>query len=326
MKCMSFFVAVVSVVFLSALLPSCTRIDVPLGRNDLEHIVDQYLEALIARDPGQAPLSPTVRYTENGQYLPVGDGLWNTANARGSYSLYVADTVTNQIGFFGTIRENGTPAILGLRLKVVNRMISEIETFAVRSDSGALLLEALDGPNPVFLKKIPLSDRVSRDSLVVTANKYFTGLQGDDGYGDYPFTDDCNRLENGKLTTNNPTGKDMPFDIQALGPKAQFESGFFRFVTRIRDRRLVVVDEERGLVFAFAFFDHAGNIPEVTLTNGMKIPIGVSRPWTWEIAELFKVEHGQLRQIEALYQEAPYGMNSGWSTTAKGLSTDIQYK
>jgi hypothetical protein len=75
------------------------------------------------------------------------------------------------------------------------------------------------------------------------------------------------------------------------------------------------------MVFAFAFFDHAGNIHEVTLTNGIKIPIGVKRPWTWEIAEIFKIENGLIRQIEALYQETPYGMGSGWSTREQAIST-----
>ena len=106
-----------------------------------------------------------------------------------------------------------------------------------------------------------------------------------------------------------------------MGCKAQFETGFFQFVTRIRDRRFVVVDQERGLVLAFVFFDHAGNILTVTLSNGKTIPIGVTRPWTWEIAEMFKVERGLIRQIEAVLGEVPYGMNSGWSSWEEGLSS-----
>jgi hypothetical protein len=59
----------------------------------------------------------------------------------------------------------------------------------------------------------------------------------------------------------------------------------------------------------------------VTLTNGQTIPIGVKRPWTWEIAELFKVEKGLIRQIEVVSRECPYGMNSGWSSWEDGLSS-----
>ena len=93
-------------------------------------------------------------------------------------------------------------------------------------------------------------------------------------------------------------------------------------MTRIRDRRFVVLDPERGLVLAFVFFDHAGNVPSVTLTDGRAVPIDVSQPWTWEIAELFKIENNLIRRIEAVIERAPYGMASGWSTWEEGLSTE----
>ena len=293
----------------------------PYDRVYLEGLVDRYLSALMAHDPSPLPLHGAVKFTENGQRLELGDGLWNTASALGTYKLYVADPQGEQAGYIGTIRENGTPAILALRLKIQHRKISEIETLVVRDEAGAQKLEKLDGPHPAFLETIPLDERASREELIEISDMYFTGLEQNDGKGIYPFTDDCNRLENGQQTTNNPSEEDRPFDISALGCREQFETGFFRFVTRIRDRRFLVVDQERGLVLTFVFFDHAGNIPTVTLTDGRTIPIGVTRPWTWEIAELFKVENGLLRQIEAVVREAPYGMNSGWSSWQEGLSS-----
>lgn len=299
----------------------------PGGRCDracLEGWVDRYLEAVVAHQPARVPLAKGVHFTENGQRLAVGDGLWNTASARGSYRLYVADPAATQAGFFGTIRENGKPAILALRLRVVADEITEIETLVARDDAGALRLEKLGAPHPVFLAAVPAAERAARDALIKTANMYFSGLERNDGRGAYPFTPDCNRIENGKQTTNQPAATPQAFDIGALGCKAQFETGFFRFVTRIRDRRFVVIDEERGLVLAFVFFDHAGNIPRVTLTDGRTVPIGVARPWTWEIAELFKVERGLIRQVEAVLQESPYGMNSGWSSWQDGLSGEAR--
>jgi len=110
------------------------------------------------------------------------------------------------------------------------------------------------------------------------------------------------------------------FFLILFGCKEQFETGFFRFVTRIRDRRFLVIDQERGLVLTFVFFDHARNVPEVTLSDGTTIPIGVNRPFTLDISELFRIEHGLIRQIEAVLGEAPYGMNSGWSNWEDGLS------
>jgi hypothetical protein len=40
--------------------------------------IDQLLAAFIARDRARLPLAPDVRYTENGQTLRLGDGLWGT--------------------------------------------------------------------------------------------------------------------------------------------------------------------------------------------------------------------------------------------------------
>jgi hypothetical protein len=304
-----------------------TETKIRCDRTCLETFINKYIDAVIAHDPTKVDLSANVRFTENGQQLDPGDGLWNTASGQGTYKLYVSDPEAGQAGFIGTIRENGVPAIMALRLKIENMEIRDIETFVVRSDSGAMKLENIIGkPHPVFLESIPPENRVSRDSLMKTANLYFTALERNDGKGIYPFTDDCSRLENGKITANNPAKAGNPFDIEGMKCKQQFETGFFNFVTRIRDRRFMVVDQERGLVLTFAFFDHAGNVPEVTLTNGITIPIGVKRPWTWEIAELFKIENGLFRQIEALYQEAPYGMGSGWSTREQALSSEPVYK
>ena len=216
------------------------------------------------------------------------------------------------------------PAILALRLKIENNMLTEIESIVARDTVGALRIEKLVKPHPVFLENIPVAERVTREELSKTANMYFTGLERNDGKGIYPFTANCNRIENGNQTTNNPSKETMQFDIGAMGCKEQFETGFFRFVTRIRDRRFVMIDEERGLVFVFVFFDHAGNIHTVKLTNGMTIPIGVIRPWTWEIAELFKMEKGLIRQIEVIVWECPYRMNSGWSNWEEGLSSNVR--
>jgi hypothetical protein len=43
------------------------------------------------------------------------------------------------------------------------------------------------------------------------------------------------------------------------------------------------------------------------------------------ISELFKVEKGQLHEIEAILVEVPYGMNSGWSSWEDGRSDRIQF-
>src|SRR5688500_8381495 len=90
-------------------------------------ISEQYLDALAAKDPKKAPVAAaTIRNTENGQRLRLGDGLWNSITARGTYKLHVADTTYGQVVTFTTMREAGTPVILAVRLKVEKQKIVEI--------------------------------------------------------------------------------------------------------------------------------------------------------------------------------------------------------
>ena len=325
----------------------------PCDRACLEEFVDRYLDALVAQNPKQLPLADDVIFTENGVRLTVGDGQWKTVTGKGSYRLFVTDPEAGQVAFIGTVREQtrtpeGSPTAIALRLKVRNRQISEIETLMVRSTvaqnagrgaaagagptltGAAVNLERLGRPHPVFTEEIPPAERMSRDALIRTANMYFSGMEKNDGKGVYPFTDDCNRIENGTLTTNVPprAGETTPDPrtattySSAWSCREQFESGLLHFVWRIRDRRYVAVDRERGLVFSFAFFDHAlGRDRTFQAPDGRTVTGGPPDPWTWQLAELFRIERGRIRQIEAVLLRAPYGMNSGWSSWQDGMSS-----
>jgi hypothetical protein len=312
----------------AAAQPACDR-------QCLEGLVDRYVDALVRHDPSAVPLAAGVRYTENGQRLEVGDGLWRSVRARGKYRLIVADTEAQQVAFIGTLEEQnsdpllGTPALIALRLKLAAGAITEVEQFITRSVDAAKRVEALGRPHASFAEAVPTAQRMSRADLVATANKYFTGMQQNDGKGDYPFADDCNRIENGMQTTNRPTpaGESRPDPATASSYSAQwscreqFESGLLHFVTRIRDRRYVAIDQERGLVFAFVFFDHAaGETRTFTTAYGKQVTAGPAQPWTWYIAELFKIENGLIRRIEATLERVPYGMTSGWSSWEDGMS------
>jgi hypothetical protein len=170
----------------------------PCTRECLVGIAEGYLDALVAKDVSKLPLAgPAVKYTENGQRLRLGDGLWNSVSARGTYKLQIADTTQGQVVTIITMREAGTPIILVVRLKVDKRRISEIETMVARSENGAKAFEALGQPRAAFSRATPAADRASRAELVRVANMYFSGMQLNDGKGQYPFADDCDRIENG---------------------------------------------------------------------------------------------------------------------------------
>ncbi len=320
-------------------------------RSCLNGFVDKYLDAVVAHDPSRIAVTELVKFTENGQQLELGDGFWRTATARGKYKLYVDDVPAGQVGFVGTMEEAGQPVIVALRLKIDAQKVSEVETIVARgamAAGGAKNLEKTGSPRSAFSEDVPAADRVSRLDLIKTANKYFSGMQQDNGKGDYSFFgDDCDRLENGMQTTNNMTpmpgltasGAPRPAPSRKYDPavnptmysagwscKDQFRSGLLHFVTRIRDRRYPIVDRERGIVFSFAFFDHsAGDTRNFETPDGRAVTAGPTTPFTWELAELFKVDHQQLHQIEAVLTQAPYGMGSGWSGWEESRSDQPQW-
>jgi hypothetical protein len=320
-------------------------------RSCLNNFVDQYLDAAVAHDAARLPVTKLVKYTENGQHIELGDGFWRTATGKGGYKFYVDDPEAGQVAFEGTMQEAGHPVIVAVRLKIENQKISEIETIVARGqfgEGGAANLEKLRKPRGAFLEEIPPAERVSRAELIKTANKYFSGMQKDDGKGDYSFFgNDCDRLENGMKTTNNmapmggttASGEPRPAPSPKYDPaekptmysagwscRDQFRSGLLHFVSWIRDRRYLVVDQERGIVWAFGFFDHqAGDTRNFETPEGRSVTAGPTTPFTWEIAEIFKIRHGQLHEIEAVLNLGQYGMCSGWSSYEQCRSDQPQW-
>lgn len=289
------------------------------------------LNALASRDPGKARLAPNVRYTEDGVQLPIGQGLWGTGTALGRYRHDFVDPASGNAGVFAIIDESGHRAILSVRIKVSGGAITEIEAIVSRAslmgggfgDAGVDALEKAGQPESLWTEVVPPAERMSRTELARVANMYFAGLERNDGKGIYPFSDDCVRLEGGIPTTNRTdslTGAGAGYgqELMRLGCKAQFEQGFYKFLDRVRDRRFMVIDPERGVVFSFVFFDHSGTIPEVTLRNGRTVKTGISQPFTWQLAEAFKITNGQIRRIEAAMKQAPYGMGPNWPARTEG--------
>lgn len=316
-----------SAVFMGALAmaPAAARVGrasheraAPCDRACLEGFMDRYLAALVAKDPARLRLAPGARFTENGQVLALGDGLWGTIDRLERFKLVFADPRTEEVGYFGTIEESGRHQILGVRLAIRDRRIAQIETWVVRPRPGVVFgdPEALK-VDPLFVTDLKPSERRTRAELIRIANSYFQGLREATGRIT-PFAPDCERIENGIVTANNPNPHpQMP--MWHLGCHAQFASRFSQFITGIRDRRFPIVDVKRGLVLALVFFDQNGRMKEQTLADGTVSPVppDMQVPYTFQIEELFKIENGRIRRILALVNPVPYHMRSGWPQ--KGL-------
>jgi hypothetical protein len=176
--------------------PSAGSAQNPCDRACLEGYVDRYMDAMLAHEVSADLFGKDCVFTENGVKLPLGnEGLWASMVGKGTYKFYVPDTETQQIAFIGTAREEsdklkeGDPVAIALRLKISNGLITEAEQLVIRADSGmgtarppaAVNIEKVGKPHSVYMEEIPPAERPSREELITVANKYFTGMQKNDG-------------------------------------------------------------------------------------------------------------------------------------------------
>lgn len=283
----------------------------------LTGMMDGYLKALVDHDPAKLPVSNQVRFTENTIPLTLGDALWGTISGMGTYRLYFADLREGQIGFEGTIRENGIPAILLARLKVVGGKITEIETIVHRNADDAKALERFGQPNRVWLQALEPSQKVSRQEMLKIADTYFEGILHSSG-DMVPFDPGCNRILDGYQDTNHPGAKGW-FDLNsfkpdAMGIRENMNTGIWTYIHSIDPRRYLVVDEKMGIVFGVFMFNHPGKVKWANVKGVGKVPMPpvTQRPSSVEMGEFFKIEGGEIRQIEGISVALPYGSNTGW--------------
>jgi hypothetical protein len=291
----------------------------------LNDTAESYLTAMLAHDPAKVPLAKNVRYTENGVELPLPDGLWRTLESVGKYRLVVADPKESTVGFFAKAVENGAPVLVATRLKVANHQIVEIESIASRLGAtlgggpSALAREDKlgDTTRAQFVTPLPANQRPTRDQLTRIVNSYFTGIENNTGDKPPPFAPDCLRLENGTQTSGRPTAPGAEPGPLNYSCGEAFGLGYYHEDTRMRNRRVLAVDEERGIVYAGIFLDHDATVRSYKLKDGRTVTVKNTAPWTWMAHEIFQVNAaGQLSQVEAVLLSVPYGMRPGWSSGA----------
>ncbi|MFZ1992117.1 MAG: hypothetical protein WAW96_20365 [Alphaproteobacteria bacterium] len=290
-----------------------------IQRAELEGFIDTYLKAMLAKDVAALPLARGAKFAEQGQVLDVGDGSFQTVDGLGTYRHLFADPVTGNVGMIGTVTEHGARAMLDLRLRADNGKIAEIETMIIRDPGGYVRYEEMGKPEPTWLETVPPAERMSREDMVRTVNKYFTAMVRNDARADYTFFHPlCDRMEHGLKTTNLKTkeayGHSTDTDFRSMDARRQFGMGFLGFVTDIRDRRFLVLDEERQAVLAMVTLDHNGTVRKLPLSTGnvFVLPPYFSVPRTLQVVEGFKLKDGMIYRIEMTLIETPYGTPPPW--------------
>jgi hypothetical protein len=259
-------------------------------RECLRGFVTQYLNAMVAHDPGNLPTASNVRFTENTQTLRLGEGLWKGASGIRPYRLDFLDVREGVTVSHVVAEESGMPVLLVVRLKIADRKIAEIETMVTRSrQEGAIFnVNALQTPRTAMTTMPAASQRMSRAEAIRIAEFYPAGLKVGGSFEavNAPFAPGAYRIENGGVMA---------------GPGARAGS------ENIKTQRIIAhpditynvqaIDEELGVVVLRMDF---GDTNSYGPGNALVV------------VEAFKVYGGQIHAVEAFMRVMKAGTPSGW--------------
>lgn len=301
---------------------SCNTTDTGCDRSCLVALMQQYLAALVAHDPSGLPLADSVQSVENTERIAVGEGLWQTATSGPTdFQIYAADPVAGQVGFIGVIEENNNPTILALRLKLVEGEITEVDHLVLHNEEGMTLHPNMQVLRPALIQPLDPLEKTPREQMYEAVNLYYEAVVQDKG-AIAPFSEDCQRRENGRTTANKiepeppaPWDEFDEFDVFArMGCSDQMDTGVWNSITDVDRRRILVIDEEMGMVFAFSQFVHDGEpeFMEITGVAGITEWPNEHGAFDLQAAHVFKIRKGRIHEVEAVGYKAAHGVKSGW--------------
>jgi hypothetical protein len=264
-------------------------------RECLRGFITQYLNAMVAHNPRAVQTAANARFTEDTVTMPLGEGLWKNTSKLRTYRQDILDVREGVAASHVIVEEAGSPAMLALRLKIVDRKITEIETMVTRNKTeGAIFdIEALQMPKAAMNVVPTPAQRLSRAEAIRIAEFYPTGLKvgGNFAAVNAPFAPDAYRLENGVLTAG-PGARAGSENILTGRVMAHPDVSY----------RLAAVDEELGIVLFRLDFGNTGSY-------------GAGNALT--TFEAFKVYGGQIHAVEAFIRIMKENTPSGWPYEVK---------
>ncbi len=214
-------------------------------RDLLKSTIDAYFRALAAHDPTSLPLADDVKFTENGEVLELGQGLWQSAGTV-KHAQSALDTETCGSATQAVVPDGGMDIPFALRIQLVDGSITEVETIAVRpgdyqafgsdfpSDTSAIIAadDAVGWEQPV-----PADQRNTREQIASWIDKYFRIFPR----GVCNVASGCKRLENGGGSFDCSSGASCASGPPGSGPP-------------VMEPRLILVDVETGIGVGFTMF------------------------------------------------------------------------
>lgn len=265
--------------------------DAACDRGCLTSFIDGYMQAMLAHNPAMLPVADNIRFTQDRKEMQLGEGLWKTISHTTDYRLDILDVRNSTAITLAVVEEDGNREMFALRLRIENRLITEVESMIVRSREEGMIFhpDNLQKVSAAMLLKPDPGQLNSRADMIKIAARYPEGLKtGSFVSADVPFTPEAYRFENGQLMA---------------GPGCTF----FPDCENIKHQRIPTlagitwkagaVDEERGIVLLRMDFG-----PGATF-DGKN---------TLDVWEAFKVYGGHIHAVEAFMEVKPIGAPSGW--------------
>ena len=260
-------------------------------RKCLGDFVNQYLDAMAARNPGALPVAANLKFTENNKEMKIGEGMWKTFTKVTDYRRDILDVKEGVAVSFMVLEGEVSPLLYVIRLKIEDKKVSEIETMTVRDREEGMLYypDNLKAVRPLMRTEVPANRRTSREEAVRIALTYPEGLRvGSFVKVDSPMAKDAYRYENGQLMA----GPDCTFFPNCDDMKNQMIPTLPEVTHRV-----IAVDEELGIVAMRM------NFGKGSLFDGQ----GELDVW-----HSFKIYDGLMHAAEAYCKSVPIGTKSGW--------------
>jgi len=237
-------------------------------RDCLRTMLDSYLEAVVENNPGAAPLAAGIRQTENAINKLPGQGVWQSVTGLGEVQRQYVDDVSGQAAYFGTVVEGNDIAIVTVRVRIVNRELTEAEWYIARENDPGLRGPRQSGEppanlhNPNYLAEnpppqriVPPGERADHATLLRIVDSYFDALTSHDRSVALAH-EGCGRAENG---TPAPGGAFLPpaggGSLPAAGTVRDCLAGLENFnLSMVVARRIPVVDVEAQVALSFGVF------------------------------------------------------------------------
>ena len=218
--------------------------------------------------------------------------------------------------------------LVAVRLALRRGKIYEAEHYVVRQDLLHNSMPNLQKPRPGLVEDVAPEDRTPREQMRDAGLSYYDALMGRDGTL-APFAKECERHDDGETSVggNREAAGRFPapdeVSLTDLGRavlaapntcEGQISAGVWGYMSAIKNRRLLVIDEQKGLAVGCSVLNHDAKLKTMKLKGvpGLESVPSVQLLFNMPSMHFFKIKKGKIYEIEDIGVSVPYGTKSGW--------------